>query len=125
MTGQETNPGRPRLAACLISASAILALVSPPADALAGAPAARPATRSERAAILRSLSANDGTSSGVKGVYISRSDSALAVVCQRTPEAGNRAYVFGRTRGSWRYLTSGTPGRAGTSADRLLERACG
>ncbi len=73
---------------------------------------------------MRSFAANDGNSSAVSGVYVSRSNSSLAVVCERTPEAGARAYVFGRTHGSWRYLTGGSPGHAGNSADQRLERAC-
>ena len=94
------------------------------ANSLAAGSFARAPTRSERAAIMKSFMANDGNSSGVGGVYVSRSNSALAVICQRTPEAGVQAYVFGRSHGSWRYLTSGSPGRAGSAADRNLERAC-
>jgi hypothetical protein len=93
-------------------------------SALAGGSSARPATRAERAAIMRSFAANDGNSSAVSGVYVSRSNSSLAVVCERTPEAGARAYVFDRTHGSWHYLAGGSPGHAGNSADQRLERAC-
>jgi hypothetical protein len=50
---------------------------------------------------------------------------ALAVVCVHTPEAGVKSYVFGRVRHTWRYLTSGTAGRAGNAAERRLEHACG
>lgn len=92
--------------------------------ASAASSSARPATRSERAAIMKSFTANDGSSTGVHGVYVSRSNSGLAVVCVRTPEAGIQAFVFGHTQHSWRYVTSGTAGRAGSSADRRLERAC-
>jgi hypothetical protein len=95
------------------------------ASALAGSSSARPATRSERSAIMKSFTANDGSSSGVHGVYVSRSNSNLAVVCVRTPEAGVQAFVFGRVQRSWRYVTSGFAGHAGNSADRRLERACG
>jgi len=94
------------------------------ANAGAASSLARSATRSERAAIMRSLIANDGSASGVDGVYVSRSNSSLAVVCERTPEAGVQAYVFGHSHGSWHYLASGSPGRSGSSADRRLERAC-
>jgi len=69
--------------------------------------------------------ANDGGSSGVRGVFVSRSNSGLAVVCVHTPEAGIRSFVFARSHGSWRYVTSGAVGRVGNSADRQLERACG
>jgi hypothetical protein len=95
------------------------------AAAFAGSSSARPATRSERAAIMKAYTANDGSSSGVHGVYVSRSNSPLAVVCVHTPEAGIQGFVFGRAHGSWRYITSGPAGRAGNSADRQLERACG
>ncbi len=74
---------------------------------------------------MASFTANDGSSSEVHGVYVSRSNSSLAVVCVRTPEAGIQAYVFGHARRSWRYLTSGSVGHAGNSADRRLEGACG
>lgn len=94
------------------------------ASALAASSPARPASRSERAAIIKSFAASDGNSHGVSGVYVSRSNASLAIVCQRTPEAGVRAYVFGRTHASWHYVTSGSPGHAGNSADRNLERAC-
>jgi hypothetical protein len=95
------------------------------AAAVASSSSARPATRSERAAIIKALVANDGSSAGVHGVFVSRSNASLSVVCVHTPEAGIQAFVFGRTRGSWRYVTSGRPGRAGNSADRRLEQACG
>jgi len=93
--------------------------------ASAATPSARPATRSERAAILKAFTANDGSPYGVHGVYVSRSNSSLAVVCVHTPEAGIQGFVFGRLHGSWRYVTSGRAGRAGNFADRRLEHACG
>ena len=48
---------------------------------------ARPATKSERAAIMAAFTANDGSSSEVHGAYVSRSSSGLAVVCVRIPES--------------------------------------
>ncbi len=109
----------------LLAATAVVVLASAfTASALAASSSARPATRAERAAIMKSFAANDGNSSAVDGVYVSRSNSSLAVVCERTPEAGPRAYVFGRARSSWRYLAGGAPGHAGNSADQRLERAC-
>jgi len=99
--------------------------VTPATTAFAGGSSARPATKSERSAIMASFTANDGSASEVHGVYVSRSNSSLAVVCVRTPEAGTQAYVFRHASRSWRYMTSGSPGSAGSSADRLLERACG
>ncbi len=110
----------------LIAAVSVLVLTATTAaDALAASASARPASRSERAAIMAYFTANDGSSSEVHGVYVSRSNSSLAVVCARTPEAGIQAFVLARTHRSWRYLTSGPVGRAGNSADRRLERACG
>jgi hypothetical protein len=109
----------------VLSALAVLAVTVTPATALAGTPSARPATRSERSAIMKSLIANDGSSSGVQGVYVSRSNSSLAVVCVRTPETSIQAFVFDRVKRSWRFVTYGLPGHAGNAADRRLERACG
>jgi hypothetical protein len=107
------------------SAIAAIALaVTAASVALAGGSYARPAIRSERSAIVAALKANDGSSAGVQGVYVSRSDSSLAVVCVRTPDAGLRAFVFHHTGHAWRYLTSGPPGAAGSPTDRHLERAC-
>jgi hypothetical protein len=74
---------------------------------------------------MASFIANDGGSSGVRGVYVSQSNSSLAVVCLRTPEAGSQAFVFRRAGRSWRYVTNGPTGRTGRPADRRLERACG
>jgi hypothetical protein len=99
--------------------------VTPATAALATGSSARPATKSERSAIMASFTANDGSSSEVHGVYVSRSNSSLAVVCIHTPEAGTQAYVFRQTRRSWRYVTSGSVGSAGSPADRHLEQACG
>lgn len=93
--------------------------------ASAAGSSARPATKSERSAIMASFTANDGSASEVHGVYVSRSNSSLAVVCVRTPEAGTQAYVFRHASRSWRYVTSGSVGSAGSPADRRLELACG
>ena len=113
-----------RLAILLACASVTVGALAP-AGALAAGSSARPATKSERSAILKAYAASDGNTSAVRGVYVSRSNQALAVVCERTPEAGVYASVFARAHGAWRYVTSGAPGRAGSSADRTLERACG
>ncbi len=74
---------------------------------------------------MATFTANDGSFSEVHGVYVSRSNSTLAVVCVRTPEAGSQGYVFHHAKGAWRYVTSGPVGRAGNSTDRRLEQACG
>lgn len=86
---------------------------------------ARPASRSERSAIVAAYKATDGNTSGVRGVFVSRSNTALAVVCVRTPEAGTRAYVFHHSGRRWSYLISGSVGNVGNSTERTLERACG
>lgn len=111
-------------------ASGVLAVtvtvLVPASSALASSSAVRPATKSERAAIMSAFTANDGSSAEVRGVYVSRSSSSLAVVCVRTPEAGSQAFVFHHAQRSWRYVTSGSVGRAGSLAYRRLEQqACG
>jgi len=103
----------------------IVMAAMPVSSALATSSSARPATRSERSAIAAAFTANDGSSSEVHGVYVSRSNTRLAVVCVRTPEAGSQAFVFRHVQRSWRYVTSGSVGRAGSLADRRLEQACG
>jgi hypothetical protein len=105
--------------------AAIVMALMPAASALATSSSARAATKSEHAAIMAAFTANDGSSSEVRGVYLSRSNSSLAVVCVRTPEAGSQAYVFRHAQRSWHYVTSGPVGRAGNSADQRLEQACG
>ena len=108
-----------------IAAIAAIALgVTAASVAFAGGSYARPASRSEHSVILAALRANDGDSAEVQGVYVSRSNSSLAVICVRTPDAGLQAFVFHHTGRAWRYLTSGSPGAAGSPADRHLERAC-
>ena len=104
--------------------SVVVVALMLPSSALASS-SGRPATKSERSAIMGVFTANDGSSSEVHGVYVSRSSSTLAVVCVRTPEAGSQAFVFRHAQRSWRYVTSGSVGRAGSAADRRLERACG
>ena len=113
---------RPARAAAALSLSFALAL---PAAGLASGPSVRRASSAERRAIVAYYVKEDGGSSrGVYGVYVSRTNSSLAVLCARTPEAGNEAFVVRRSHGGWRYETSGKPGRAGSSSDRQLERAC-
>lgn len=115
--------GRPLIGAVLVALVLASAGWAPAVEA-AGA-GARPATRSERATIIAAYSAADGNASEVRGVFVSRSDPSLAVVCARTPEAGTRSYVFAQSRHRWRYVTSGPVGKAGDSTERTLERACG
>jgi hypothetical protein len=108
-----------------IAALSVITMTTVSAAAFAYNPAARPATKSERSAIMKAFTEGDGSSAEVHGVYVSRSNSSLAVVCVHTPEAGIQAFVFGRVRRTWRYVTSGAVGHAGNSADRRLEHACG
>ena len=100
-----------------------LALVTA-ASAVASSGPWYPAKGSQRSAIVKSFAANDGSSAQVRGVYISSSNSSLAVVCIRTPEAGTQAFVLNHVGHSWRYAASGAVGRAGNAADRRLEHAC-
>jgi hypothetical protein len=93
-------------------------------SASVGAANARPATRSEHQALAAVFGREDGNPSEIRGVYLSRSDATLAVVCARTPEAGTYAYVFTRSHGHWSYATAGRPGHAGSSRQRQLEHAC-
>jgi hypothetical protein len=101
-----------------------LAALTPVASGLAAGSASKPAAGATRSAVLKAFSAADGNASEVRGVYLSRSNAALAAVCEKTPEAGYRAYVFAHVHGSWRLTVLGVPGRAGNAADRQLERAC-
>lgn len=101
-----------------------LALVTTASAVASGGPWS-PARASQRSAVIKSFAANDGSSAQVRGVSISSSDSSLAVVCVRSPEAGIQAFVLNQVGRSWRYATSGPAGRAGNAADRRLEHACG
>lgn len=118
-TGQRA--GRARLGAIALAAAAVLPVLA--STAQAGSPA-RPASRSERSAILKVLAAEDGSTSGVTGVYVSRSNSNLALACERTPERRLEAYVFTRSRGRWHLSAYGPARRAGNATDRSLEAAC-
>jgi hypothetical protein len=108
-----------------ISASVVALWCAPLALASPAGANARPASQSERHAITAAYAREDGSPSEIRGVFVSRANASLAIACAKTPEAGTFAYVFTRSGRRWRYATSGRPGRAGTSADRKLERACG
>lgn len=112
-----------RLVACGVAATLVLACAEAPSvEASSGA---RLATKSERSAILGAYKANDGNASQVRGVFVSRSNSGLSVVCARTPEAGTRSSVFNRSVHKWRYVVSGPVGKVGNATERALEWACG
>ena len=94
------------------------------ATAVAASTPARPASAAARSGLVSSFTANDGSASEIHGVYVSWTDANLGVVCIRTPDAGAQAYVYRHIGRTWRYVTSGTPGRTGSAANRQLERAC-
>ncbi|MEA2298694.1 MAG: hypothetical protein QOF77_1630 [Solirubrobacteraceae bacterium] len=100
-----------------------LAVLAAPACALA-ASTVRPAGKTDRAALVRALVRQDGTSAGVTGVSISRSHPSLAVVCQRTPDGGRVAYLFKRRGHAWSYLTDSRSAAPRSALERGLERAC-
>ncbi|HWH09511.1 MAG TPA: hypothetical protein VG165_00135 [Solirubrobacteraceae bacterium] len=88
------------------------------------ASAVRPAGHADRAALIRALVRQDGSSAGVTSTYISRSSPTLAVVCQLTPDSGKVAYVFRRSGRTWSYVTNSRSGRPKSSAQRSLEATC-
>jgi hypothetical protein len=104
------------------SAATIAALAATPAAALASS-VVRAAGRSDRSSMIRALVREDGTSSGVTGVYISRANSRLGVVCQHTPDGRRVGYVFQRRGRSWSYVTSSLVS-TGSALDRRLEHVC-
>jgi hypothetical protein len=100
----------------------VTALVATPVAALASS-VVRPANRSDRSGLIRALVREDGTSRGVSGVYISRSNPRLGVVCQRTPDSGKVGWVFRRAGGAWSYVTS-SRASAGSALERRLAHLC-
>jgi hypothetical protein len=114
-----------KLGALALSGAALLLLTLSWASVAHARSGARPAGKSQHAAIVAAFKAGDGNPAEVHGVFVSRSHPGLAVVCVHTPEAGKRAFVFALRKSSWRYVTSGLVGRAGNSTQRALERACG
>jgi hypothetical protein len=80
-----------------------------------------PAHGSTRSALVRAFTAQDGTSQGISGVYVSRS---AGIVCQRTPDAGRVRFLFRHTGGSWHFVFSTHGVAQGTATQRGLERAC-
>jgi hypothetical protein len=81
-------------------------------------------TRAQRAAILRALVKQDGTTAGVTSVYLANADHRLAGVCQRTPDAGKVAFLFRASGRSWRYVLNSQAPNASNRARLTLERAC-
>ena len=104
-----------------------LAAVAAASLALAGmalAGSVKPARGATRTSLVRAFVAQDGSSVGLTGEYVTRSRPQLGVVCQKTPDAGLVRFLFKRSGGSWRYLFSTNGTRRGTSLERRLERAC-
>jgi hypothetical protein len=85
---------------------------------------AHPATGTARSGLISTFTASDGSAAEIRGLYLANTNPPLGVVCIRTPDAGAQAYVFRRSGRSWRYVTSGVPGRSGNATDRQLERSC-
>lgn len=124
-------PRRPRTSVIGMTRKTVMSAMLVPgllgaggATAVAAAPPARPASAAARSGLVSSFTANDGSASEIHGVYVSGTDAGLGVVCIRTPDAGAQAYVFRHVGRAWRYVTSGAPGRTGSTADRRLERVC-
>lgn len=120
----EHDANRPLARAATLLAAVIALSGGLASAAFASNSNARPASRAERQAIISALVAQDGSASGVDGVYVSRSNGGLAVVCERTPERRLESYVFVHGGGKWRFSAYGPSTRMGNSADRRLELAC-
>jgi hypothetical protein len=110
-----------RHAARLVVIAAVVAITVITASGALAAGRVTPARGSARSALVRAFTAQDGTSRGISGVYVSGS---AGIVCQRTPDAGLVRFLFGHARGAWRFafLSHGTA--RGTATQRRLERAC-
>lgn len=80
-----------------------------------------PARGPARSALVRAFTAQDGTSRGISGVYVSGS---AGIVCQRTPDAGLVRFLFRHTGGSWTFAFSDNGTARGSGTQRKLERAC-
>lgn len=106
-----------------VGVASLIGSLLAPAGALA-APAVRAAGDADHAALIAALVRQDGSSVGVTATYLSRSTPSLAVVCQRTPDAGKVAYVFKRSGRRWTYVTNSRNGRPRSATQRVLEGAC-
>jgi hypothetical protein len=81
-------------------------------------------THAQRSALLRALVKQDGSTSGVKAVYVANADHRLAAVCRSTPDAGRVAFLFRASGRSWRYVLSSASANASSPPEATLERAC-
>ena len=109
--------GRGRVAAVAVVA-AVSALLPSGALAAGGVASARGSTRS---ALINAFAAQDGTSQGISGVYVSGS---AGIVCQRTADAGLVRFLFRHAGRSWHFVFSSRRTAQGTATQRRLERAC-
>ncbi len=123
-TGAGGTVGRVmRIRAGLSGAVAAAALLAPGAAVAAGTVV--PARGATRASLVHAFVVQDGSSAGIRGVYVSRSRPPLGVVCQRTPDAGTVRFLFRSSGRSWRFAFSTTGRRRGGALAQQLERACG
>ncbi len=93
-------------------------------SAFAGVSGVRTPSHSQRTAILRALVKDGGSTAGVGAVYLADANGRFAAACQRTPDAGNVAFLFRASGRSWRYLLNTRSATASSRAERALERAC-
>jgi hypothetical protein len=106
----------------VLGASVALGLGAGAADAFVGVHAA---TASQRAAILRAFVREDGSTAGVRAVFVANANHRFVAVCLRTPDAGRVGFVFTGSGRSWRFLyrTGDEPG-ATNPAEARVEGAC-
>ena len=109
---------RTTTAAAFVAAAAV-AFTAAPATLAAGR--ITPARGATRAALVRALTTQDGTSRGISGVYVLGS---AGIVCQRTPDAGLVRFLFRHINGSWKFAFSDRGTARGTGTQRQLERTC-
>jgi hypothetical protein len=120
-TGSHAGPMLRRHATRLTAIAAIAALTSLPASGALAAGGVTPARGSTRSALVHAFTAQDGTSRGISGVYVSGS---AGILCQRTPDAGLVRFLFRHASGSWHFTFSSHGTARGTATQRRLERAC-
>jgi hypothetical protein len=120
-SGRSGGPMLGQRSARLAVVAAVAAITFITASGALAAGGVTPARGSTRSALVRAFTAQDGTSQGISGVYVSGS---AGIVCQRTPDAGLVRLLFRRARGSWRFAFSSRGTAHGTAKQRRLERAC-
>ena len=120
-TNSHAGPMLRRHAVRLAVITAIAAITVIPASGALAAGRVTPARGSTRLTLMHAFTAQDGTSRGISGVYVSGS---AGIVCQRTPDAGLVRFLFGHAHGSWHFAFSSHGTARGTATQRQLERAC-